>query len=54
VAVLSSYKHAEERRRPGLMKGKLWMADDFHAVDDGIADLFEGAGPNSAAFACSR
>jgi len=27
------------------MKGKLWMADDFDAVDDDIADLFEGAGP---------
>lgn len=38
MAVLSPYLPTERRREPGLLKGKVWMADDF---DDDIANLFE-------------
>jgi prevent-host-death family protein len=41
MAVLSPYSPTERRREPGLLKGKVWMADDFDAVDDDIANLFE-------------
>ena len=42
MAVLSPYKATQAPRKPGSMKGKIHVADDFDAVDDLIADLFEG------------
>jgi prevent-host-death family protein len=27
-------------RKPGILEGKIWMADDFDAVDEEIAALF--------------
>lgn len=42
MAVLSPYKSFQEPRRPGSMKGRIRIASDFDAVDDLIADLFEG------------
>jgi prevent-host-death family protein len=46
MAMLSPYAPDERRREPGLLKGKIWMADDFDAVDEEIADLFEADGPD--------
>jgi len=32
-------------RRPGLLKGKIWVAKDFNApLPDDLLDLFEGKG----------
>jgi len=42
MAVLSPFVPASNPRKPGGMKGKLWIADDFDAADETIADLFEG------------
>jgi len=32
----------EPVRKPGILKGKIWMADDFDAADKEIAALFNG------------
>ncbi len=42
MAVLSPYAATAPRRKPGSMKGKIHISDDFDADDDLIADLFEG------------
>ena len=42
VAVLSPYVSPVKDRKPGAMKGKIKISDDFDAYDDRIADLFEG------------
>ena len=41
MAVLIPYAATQQARKPGSMKGKIQIADDFDAVDDLIADLFE-------------
>jgi prevent-host-death family protein len=41
VAVLSPYVAQDSARKPGAMKGKIKIADDFDVVDERIVDLFE-------------
>ena len=42
MAILSPYVSEAKSRKPGSMKGRIWIADDFDADDDLIADMFEG------------
>ncbi len=42
MAVLSPYASTHKPRKPGSMKGRIRIADDFDAADELIADLFEG------------
>lgn len=42
VAKLVPYTVRREPRRPGLWEGRVKIAPDFDAIDDEIADLFEG------------
>lgn len=42
MAILSPYIEEKRHRKPGSMKGKIWMAEDFDTDSDLIADLFEG------------
>ena len=43
VARLIPYREAAPRRRPGLLKGKMRVADDFDApLPDEIVRAFEG------------
>ncbi|MEM7253430.1 MAG: type II toxin-antitoxin system prevent-host-death family antitoxin [Pseudomonadota bacterium] len=42
MAVLSPYRATAGSRKPGSMKSKINIADDFDADNDLIADLFEG------------
>jgi len=47
VAVLSPYVPVAAARRPGSLKGRIHLADDFDADDGAIAALFEGChGPD--------
>jgi len=32
----------ESPRLPGRLKGQIWIADDFDAVDESLVSLFEG------------
>ena len=41
VAKLVPYVRRSEPRKPGLLKGQIVIADDFDAINDEIADLFE-------------
>jgi prevent-host-death family protein len=41
VAKLIPYA-GESSRTPGILKGKIWIADDFDAYSEEIAELFEG------------
>jgi prevent-host-death family protein len=41
VVRLIPFQEARAPREPGRLKGQIRMADDFDAVDDEIADLFE-------------
>jgi prevent-host-death family protein len=47
VAVLNPYVASDKPRRPGSMKGRIKISDDFDADDDLIADLFEGISSKS-------
>lgn len=40
VAKLSSYKKPLKPRKPGLWKGKVWVADNFDDEDEEINKLF--------------
>ena len=40
VAKLVRYKQSEEPRRPGALKGKIKIADDFDELPSDIADAF--------------
>jgi len=42
MAVLSPYAATRPHRKPGSMKGRIHIANDFDADDAVIADLFEG------------
>jgi prevent-host-death family protein len=44
LAKLVPYEAPKEPRRPGMgaWAGKVWMADDFDAVDEEIITAFEG------------
>jgi prevent-host-death family protein len=44
VARLVPYRARREPRKPGLLKGKIWLADDWDSpeVNAEIAALFEG------------
>ena len=41
VARLVPYVAARVARRPGALKGKLWVADDFDDTPQDILDAFE-------------
>jgi prevent-host-death family protein len=41
VVRLVQFQEVQAPREPGRLKGQIRMADDFDAIDDGIADLFE-------------
>ena len=40
VVKLIRYQRSEERRRPGALKGKIKIADDFDKLPEDIADAF--------------
>lgn len=42
MALLSPYVSEAKSRKPGSMKGRIWIADDFDADSDLIADMFHG------------
>jgi prevent-host-death family protein len=42
VARLVAYSGRSEPRRPGALKGKIWVADDFDETPEWIMDAFEG------------
>lgn len=43
IARLSALNIKKPKRKPGLYKGKIWIADDFDApLPDDILDDFEG------------
>jgi prevent-host-death family protein len=41
VVRLVQFQEVQAPREPGRLKGQIRMADDFDAIDDEIADLFE-------------
>lgn len=43
VALLSPYKPETAPRKPGSLKGRVWIADGFDSDNESIADLFEGS-----------
>ncbi len=42
VVKLTSYQAPLKPRKPGLWKGKAWIADDFNEEDEEINKLFYG------------
>lgn len=40
VAKLVSYKETKKPRVPGLLKGKIWISDDFNDESEEINKLF--------------
>ena len=42
VAKLVAYKEKVKPRKPGLLKGKIWISDDFNDEDEEINKLFYG------------
>jgi len=40
IAKLVRYDHSEEPRRPGALRGKIKIADDFDELPDDIARAF--------------
>ena len=40
VAKLVAYKEKIKPRKPGLLKGKIWISDDFNDEDPEINKLF--------------
>ena len=45
VARLLPYAPKREPRQPGLMKGKIWIADDFGPLPEEIMAAFRGEYP---------
>jgi prevent-host-death family protein len=43
VAKLVPYLEPREPRKPGALKGQIWIAPDFDEEDEEIIALFEGA-----------
>lgn len=44
VARLVPYVGRTEPRKPGGLKGKIWIADDFDETPQWLIDAFEGKG----------
>ena len=44
VARLVPLRPGSADRRPGRLKGQIWMADDFDETDPELIDAFEGEG----------
>lgn len=42
VARLSAYKEKLKPRKPGLLKGKIWVPDNFDEEDEEINEMFYG------------
>lgn len=42
VVKLVAYKKPMKSRKPGLLKGKIWISDDFTDEDEEINKLFYG------------
>jgi len=42
VARLVAYQERREPRRPGAMKGKIWLAEDWDETPQSLIDAFEG------------
>jgi antitoxin (DNA-binding transcriptional repressor) of toxin-antitoxin stability system len=40
LVMVSQYVHSKPRRRPGALKGKIRVADDFDALPEGFAEAF--------------
>ena len=40
LVIVSQYVQTAPKRRPGSLKGKLHIADDFDALPDGFAEAF--------------
>jgi antitoxin (DNA-binding transcriptional repressor) of toxin-antitoxin stability system len=47
VARLVPYHGAAHPRTPGAMKGEIWMAPDFDALPDDMAEAFGMKAPQS-------
>jgi hypothetical protein len=43
MAVLVPYTHASGTRRPGRLRGKIHIAEDFDTLPEDIADAFGAA-----------
>ena len=46
VARLVAYQGPAQPRRPGAMKGEIWIAPDFDDLPDDMADSFGMRGPS--------
>jgi len=44
VARLVPYVEEREQRRPGALRGQIWIAEDFDDTPDELVELFEGVG----------
>ena len=44
MALLSPYVSPSFHRKAGTLRGRVSLSDDFDAIDDTVADLFEGRG----------
>lgn len=42
MARLVAYTERKQPRRPGALKGAVWVADDFDETPDALLDAFEG------------
>ncbi len=50
VARLVPFMPVRPQRKPGLMKGQIWISDDFNdPLPDDILDYFEGKGDEDPA-----
>ncbi|MGD0497980.1 MAG: type II toxin-antitoxin system prevent-host-death family antitoxin [Bryobacteraceae bacterium] len=47
VAKLVAYRGASRPRTPGSMAGEIWVAPDFDALPDDMAEAFGMRGPRS-------
>ena len=45
VARLTPYRQIAARRKPGIWKGKVVLADDFDSLPPGVAGAFRGEEP---------
>ncbi len=39
---LEPYRPQKQKRRPGALKGRIWIADDFDETSEDIIKAFEG------------
>lgn len=44
IARLIAYTERRDPRRPGALKRRLWVADDFEVTPEWLADAFEAKG----------